>query len=150
MEKQQIVEALRKAGLRATPQRIAICEMLTESHDHPTANDIYIELKGKYPSLSLATIYNTLDVLVGMGLVNALGSIGDDKVHFDADVSPHINLACVKCHKIVDATSNFITQLNEEINKNSGFELFGSRILYYGHCPECQTKINQINVIQPV
>lgn len=150
MDKQQVTEALRKAGLRATPQRIAICELLTESHDHPTANDIYLELKEKFPSLSLATIYNTLDVLVGIGLVNALGSIGDDKVHFDADVSPHINLACVKCHKIVDATSDFIHQLNDEINKNSGFELFGSRILYYGHCPDCQTKINQITVNQPV
>ncbi|MDP3450318.1 MAG: Fur family transcriptional regulator, partial [Anaerolineaceae bacterium] len=125
MEKQQVIEALRKAGLRATPQRIAICELLTESDAHPTANDIYIELKQQFPSLSLATIYNTLDVLVGIGLVNALGSIGDDKVHFDADVSPHINLACVKCHKIVDATSNFINQLNDEINKKSGFELFG-------------------------
>jgi Fur family peroxide stress response transcriptional regulator len=150
MDKKQVIEALRKAGLRATPQRIAICELLTESHAHPTANDIYLELKEKYPSLSLATIYNTLDVLVGIGLVNALGSIGDDKVHFDADVSPHINLACVKCHKIVDATSSFINQLNDEINKNSGFELFGSRILYYGHCPECQLKVNQISLIQPI
>lgn len=142
MEKLNVIEALRKAGLRATPQRIAICELLTESHSHPTATDIYVELKEQFPSLSLATIYNTLDVLVGIGLVNALGSIGDDKVHFDADVSPHINLACLKCHKIVDATSNFINQLNDEINKNSGFELFGSRILYYGHCPECQNKVN--------
>ncbi len=150
MEKQQVIEALRKAGLRATPQRIAICELLTESDAHPTANDIYIELKQQFPSLSLATIYNTLDVLVGIGLVNALGSIGDDKVHFDADVSPHINLACVKCHKIVDATSNFINQLNDEINKKSGFELFGSRILYYGHCPECQNKISQNSVMQPI
>lgn len=150
MEKQQVIEALRKAGLRATPQRIAICELLTESDAHPTANDIYRELKQQFPSLSLATIYNTLDVLVGIGLVNALGSIGDDKVHFDADVSPHINLACVKCHKIVDATSNFINQLNDEINKKSGFELFGSRILYYGHCPECQNKISQNSVIQPI
>lgn len=150
MEKQKILEILHKAGLRATPQRIAICELLTESHNHPTANDIYLDLKVKYPSLSLATIYNTLDVLVGIGLVNALGSVGDDKVHFDADISPHINLACIRCHKIVDANSPFINQLNIEINKNSGFELFGSRIMYYGHCPECQNEIQKNNINQPV
>jgi Fur family transcriptional regulator, peroxide stress response regulator len=150
MEKQEILEVLHKAGLRVTPQRIAICELLTESHNHPTANDIYLALKEKYPSLSLATIYNTLDVLVGIGLVNALGSIGDDKVHFDANVSPHINLACIRCHKIVDATSAFINQLNIEIISNSGFELFGSRILYYGHCPECQIEIQHNTVIQPI
>ena len=143
MQNQKILKSLHKAGLRVTPQRIAICEMLMGSSAHPTANEIYRELKEKYPSLSLATIYNTLDVLVGIGLVNALGSIGDDKVHFDADVSPHINLACIKCHKIVDTSSNFIHQLDEEINKNSGYELFGSRILYYGHCPECQLELDQ-------
>jgi len=138
MIKQGILEVLHKAGLRATPQRIAICELLMESHDHPTANDIYHELKEFYPSLSLATIYNTLDVLVGIGLVNALGSIGDDKVHFDADDSPHINLACVKCHKIKDATSSYIDQLDQEINKVSGYKILGSRIVYYGYCPSCQ------------
>ena len=138
MEKQGILDVLHKAGLRATPQRIAICEMLLESHTHPTANEIYLDLKEKYPSLSLATIYNTLDVLVGIGLVNTLGSIGDDKVHFDADLNPHINLACIKCHKIIDTTSSFINQLDLEMNKKSGFQIFGSRILYYGFCPECQ------------
>lgn len=149
MEKQEILTVLHQAGLRATPQRIAICELLADSHSHPTANDIFQNLKNNHPSLSLATIYNTLDVLVGIGLVNALGSIGDDKVHFDADVSPHINLACIKCHKIVDAPSEYITQLNEEINRISGYELFGSRILYYGHCPECQKELKQIAISQP-
>lgn len=150
MEKREIYDILHNAGLRVTPQRIAICELLTASHAHPTANDIFQELKAKYPSLSLATIYNTLEVLVGIGLVNALGSVGDDKVHFDADMSPHINLACIRCHKIVDTTSPYINQLNIEINKNSGFELFGSRIMYYGHCPECQKEIQKNNVIQSV
>ncbi len=138
MEKQGILDVLHKAGLRATPQRIAICELLLESHTHPTANEIYMDLKEKYPSLSLATIYNTLDVLVGIGLVNTLGSIGDDKVHFDADLNPHINLACVKCHEIIDTTSSFIDQLSLEINNKSGYKIFGSRILYYGYCPNCQ------------
>lgn len=142
MGDQAFINVLRQAGLRITPQRIAICEMLAASDRHPTANEIYLDLKEKYPSLSLATIYNTLDVLVGMGLVNALGSIGDDKVHFDANLSPHINLACVRCHKIVDTTSEFVKQLDAEINQESGYELFGSRILYYGHCPECQQEIN--------
>lgn len=142
MEEKEFIEVLHQAGLRITPQRIAICEALTATDSHPTANEIFLSLKEKYPSISLATIYNTLDVLVGMGLVNTLGSIGDDKVHFDANLSPHINLACVRCHKIVDTTSEFIKQLDAEINRDSGFELFGSRILYYGHCPECQQEIN--------
>lgn len=130
--------SLHRAGLRITPQRIAICKVLAENKDHPSAGDLYDALKVDYPSISLATIYNTLDVLVGLGLVNALGSIGDDKVHFDADTHPHINLACTKCHKITDLPSNFVDQLDQEISRQSGYQLMGSRLLYYGICPRCQ------------
>lgn len=132
------VEILHKAGMRITPQRLAICKLITETDSHPTANNIYLELKKQYPSLSLATVYNTLDVLVAIGAVNMLGSIGDDKVHFDGNTIPHINLACVRCHKIVDVSSDLINQMDTEINQNSGYRLLGSRVLYYGICPECQ------------
>jgi len=138
---QDFPQLLHQAGLRVTPQRVAICQLLANTETHPTANDIFLELKDKYPSLSLATIYNTLDVLVGMGAVNALGSIGDDKVHFDGNTSPHINLACIKCHKIVDLHTKEINQLDEEINQRSGFKVMGSRVLYYGVCPDCQKLI---------
>ncbi len=138
---QDFPQLLHQAGLRVTPQRLAICQLLANTETHPTANDIFLELKDKYPSLSLATIYNTLDVLVGMGAVNALGSIGDDKVHFDGNTSPHINLACIKCHKIVDLHTKEINQLNTEINQRSGFKVLGSRVLYYGICPDCQKLI---------
>lgn len=138
---QDFPQLLHQAGLRVTPQRVAICQLLANTETHPTANDIFLELKDKYPSLSLATIYNTLDVLVGMGAVNALGSIGDDKVHFDGNTSPHINLACIKCHKIVDLHTKEINQLNTEINQRSGFKVLGSRVLYYGICPDCQKLI---------
>jgi len=137
-----LLEVLQKAGLRATPQRAAICELLARSKDHPTANDIYSVLKTKYPSLSLATVYNTLDVLVGMGLVNALGSIGDDRVHFDANLSPHINLVCTNCHKVMDAESDCVTDLDAELSRKSGYRLEESRILYFGICPECQKQLN--------
>lgn len=138
---QDFSQLLHQAGLRVTPQRIAICEMLIHTEAHPTANDIYTELKDQYPSLSLATIYNTLDVLVGMGAVNALGSIGDDKVHFDGNTSPHINLACVKCHKIVDLPSPNILAMDDEIHQHSGYQVLGSRVLYYGICPDCQKNV---------
>jgi Fur family peroxide stress response transcriptional regulator len=129
---------LHKAGLRVTPQRLAICQLLAETKSHPTANEIFLQLKERFPSISLATIYNTLDVLVGMGVVNALGSIGDGKVHFDGDTSPHINLACMFCHTIIDVESSYVNQIDADIADNSGYRLLGSRVLYYGICPDCQ------------
>lgn len=137
--KTKIIDLLHRAGLRATPQRVAICELLTITDTHPTSIEIYEQLKELYPSLSLATIYNTLDVLVEMGYVNMLGSIGDDNVHFDGNISPHVNLACIHCHKIIDLQSDLVDQLDSEINQNSGYRVLGARVLYYGVCPQCQS-----------
>lgn len=138
MKQNKLTEVLHKAGMRLTPQRMAICELLATTHDHPTANGIYNQLKTQYPSLSLATVYNTLDMLVGIGLVNALGSIGDDTVHFDGNLSPHINLACQNCQTIFDVESDCVNELNSEIANRSGFDIRGSRILYFGICPDCK------------
>ena len=135
-----LTSALQGAGMRLTPQRTSICELLVNSHEHPTASMIYEELKPHFSSLSLATVYNTLDTLVGLGVVNALGHAGDDSVHYDADTEPHVNLACLSCSKIVDIPSEHVTHLDAEITAASGFKLLGARLLYYGLCPDCQKK----------
>lgn len=131
------MKRLKESGLRITPQRIAICDLLVGSETHPTATELYEQLKPQHPSLSLATVYNTLDVLVGVGMVNALGSLGDDRVHFDANLSPHINLACVKCHKIVDTHSDCTDALDQEVAQKTGFRISGSSLLFFGTCPQC-------------
>ena len=133
-----LMKTLKDAGLRITPQRIAICKTLAESTDHPTASTIYEKIKAYYPSLSLATVYNTLDILVAHGKVNVLGDAGDGKVHFDANTDPHMNLACIKCHSVVDISSKFANLMDEEIVQSSGYNLLGSRVIYYGICPACQ------------
>lgn len=135
-----LTSALRQAGMRLTPQRASICEMLVESEEHPTAAMIYETLKPRFSSLSLATVYNTLDALVSLGVVNVLGHAGDDTVHYDADTEPHVNLACLSCSKIVDIPSEHVTHLDAEISAASGYKLLGARVLYYGLCPACQKK----------
>ena len=88
-----LTTALRQAGMRITPQRIAICKLLVETDTHPTAAAIYNKIRTQYPSLSLTTVYNTLDTLADLGAVHVLGHAGDDTVHYDADTTPHVNLA---------------------------------------------------------
>jgi len=136
----RLLEALRQAGLRLTVQRRAICRYLAESDEHPTVQDIYQALKPRYPSLSLATVYNTVDLLVQLGAIHALGTAGDDAVHYDADVSPHVNLACIRCHRVVDLPSTQVQELEEEVRQRSGYRVLGARVLYYGLCPQCQAE----------
>jgi Fur family peroxide stress response transcriptional regulator len=114
--------------------------LLDESKDHPTAQMIYEQLSSKYTSLSLATVYNTLEALVTLGAINALGTAGDEAVHYDADTEPHVNLACISCHRVIDLPSEFIHALDGEVAEKSGYRLLGTRVLYYGLCPQCQSE----------
>ena len=135
-----LTTSLKGAGMRMTPQRAAICANLAERDDHPSAAMIYDDLRPQFESLSLATVYNTLDALAKLGVINSLGGAGDGKVHYDADTEPHVNLACISCNKIVDIPSSHVQELDEEITSTSGYKLLGARVLYYGLCPECQEK----------
>jgi Fur family transcriptional regulator, peroxide stress response regulator len=136
----QLTDALQKAGLRQTPQRIAICRFLANSSEHPTANMIHEALQEEYPSLSLATVYNTLETLVKLGAINTLGAAGDEGVRYDADTSPHVNLACTQCGKVVDLPSQHARALESEIAALSGYQMRGARLLYFGLCPTCQRR----------
>lgn len=129
---------LKQAGLRLTPQRLAICRVLAESKDHPTAMMIYHELLPQFPTLSLATVYKTLHVLKSMGLVHTLGDAGDGAEHFDADLTPHINLVCVRCHRVVDFDEQLVHEIQNIVEQRSGYEVQGARIVYYGLCPDCK------------
>lgn len=140
MNTNKLITTLRESNMRITPQRLAICELLGSTDQHPTAQQIYEELRPRFPSMSLATVYNTLDTLVQLGAVNALGSAGDDSVHYDADTGPHINLACISCHRVIDLPSDFVEDLDREVEDHSGYDLLGARILYYGICPDCKSK----------
>ena len=141
-EETRLIEALREAGLRLTPQRIAICRFLAGTDTHPTAQDVYQALKPAFPSLSLATVYNTLEALVSLGAIHALGDAGDDTTHYDADITPHINLVCIRCHRVIDVPNETVAALEEEAAKQSGYRILGARVVYYGLCPDCQRAEN--------
>jgi len=143
MNSEHLVLTLRNAGLRLTPQRLAICEYLAGSEAHPTAAMIYEALKPEMPSLSLMTVYNTLNALADLGAIQALGQAGDDTVHYDPDTEPHVNLVCVSCHKIVDLPCKHLAALRREVDAESGYHLVGEQVLFYGLCPDCQRKSDQ-------
>ena len=133
-----LVKQLKEVGLRVTPQRLAIYRALAMSDAHPTAQELFEQLYRKLPSLSPATVYNTLQTLVRHGLIHEIGEAGDGAIHYDANPAPHINLICTRCHRVEDFFDVSFDGFAEEVIDRSGYQVQGMRIAYYGLCPRCQ------------
>jgi len=133
-----LVERLKEVGLRVTPQRLAIYRALVVSAEHPTAQALFEQLQPALPSLSQATVYNTLQALVRHGLVQEIGEAGDGAVHYDANPTPHVNLICTRCHRVEDFFDVPLTGVVERVVAESGYQVQGMRVAYYGLCPRCQ------------
>jgi Fur family peroxide stress response transcriptional regulator len=132
--------ALRAAGLRMTPQRLAVYRFLVGRRGHPTAHEVYERLLPAFPSLSRATVYNTLQTLAHRGLVVDLGAAGDGAAHFDGDRSPHAHLVCTQCHAIDDFADRALAALPVRAARRSGYVVRGARLVYYGLCPRCRRR----------
>ena len=130
------MEKYRGIGLKLTPQRLAILEFLDGNREHPSAEEIYKAMSKKFPTMSFATVYNTLEKLRQRGNIQEL-TIDPDKKHFDPDAKPHHHLICIGCKKIVDIHQKFKLPLSSE--DHEGFEIIGNHIEFYGLCPKCRS-----------
>ena len=122
-------------GLKLTPQRLAILDYLDGNFDHPTAEDIYADIREKFPTMSFATVYKTLETLKGKGCLQEL-TIDKERKHFDPDTGKHHHLICVTCKKIVDIKKEFPIEMPIEDHNN--FEVLDTNIEFYGICPVCK------------
>ena len=137
MNDQELFALFRKNGYKVTTQRLAIYKFMLTKKDHPTADQIYQELKTDYPTLSLGTIYKTLHTLKELGLIQELGfNVGS--IRYDPDMELHINLVCPKCGKIDDYKTENVRKLWKAIISNLGVKPIGQRIDIYYECDDCK------------
>lgn len=141
MNVDELVTRLRADGHKLTPQRLAIIEALAASHAHPTAYEIYDEVRARYPMLGLATVYKTLDLLTSMGEVVQTG-LGASGTRYEPNLQPHVNLVCRKCGRVVDmdlvgddrAPMAWVV----DVAAQAGFTIQGGHIEYFGVCAACR------------
>lgn len=127
-------ELLKGNNLKFTKTRKEIYSYLKSTYSHPSAFDVYKEVKKKLPGISYATVYNVLNLFIEKGIIKEI-STHEDKKRFDGDVSQHIHLICKECGKIEDLPlndSSFIITVKEH-----GWEVEDSALNVYGICPEC-------------
>jgi Fur family transcriptional regulator, peroxide stress response regulator len=122
---------------KMTPQRLAILDYLKDNIEHPSAETIFKAIKEKFPTMSFATVYNTLSTLSKTSKLREL-TIDPEKRRFDPNLEPHHHLICIKCGKIVDVKVDYGLKLPYAVKK--GFEIVGNHIEFYGICQDCNVK----------
>ena len=134
---EQLASKLKTLGIRLTPQRLAIAEVVINSGDHPSVKEIYERVKAFFPYITLATVYSTLRLLERAGVVRELPF--QKQSRYDANLSPHANLVCVGCGGLVDAPvgQKMVAELRDLLEQSTDFEFTGQRVDFYGWCPNC-------------
>ena len=143
MTKESIISQVRKKGLKVTPQRLAIIDVLIEQGDlHPGASLVYKKAKKKKKSLSLSTTYATLNALSRHGIIKTLQF---DKMEdrYEGNLEGHINLICERCRKILDYRVPIMVD-QRKVARKTGFSVTDTRLEYYGLCRECREEKGSI------
>ncbi|TDF94186.1 peroxide-responsive transcriptional repressor PerR [Paenibacillus piri] len=133
---EQALTKLKVTGVRMTPQRHAILAYLLNTMTHPTADEIYKALAPRFPSMSVATVYNNLKVFIEVGLIREM-TYGDHSSRFDADMSDHYHALCEQCGKLVDFAYKPLDDLERTAGLETGFLVKSHRVEVYGLCSEC-------------
>lgn len=135
---QTLLGKLQARGSRITSHRLALLRLLAASQGHPNAAQLYEALRVQFPTISLATVYKTLDLLKEEGEVLEIPLRGES--HYDGNKPyPHPHLICTRCGKILDGDEvRVLDAINQEIQQKYAFKVAQSQLVFYGICRECQ------------
>ena len=121
-------------------KRQALLDALCATHEHPTAEMLYNQLKGEYPELSLGTVYRNLGVLVQEGLVQSVGHINGQE-RYDAITCSHPHFVCKNCHRVMDLElPDTVSSMFDEIDKGMHCAPQGYSLTINGLCDECRAQ----------
>ena len=132
----EMVDLFRRDGLKVTPQRELIFELLWEAPEHPTADAIYAEARTRMPTMSLRTVYQTLNDLAAMGEIQQL-DLGTGAARFDPNTDVHHHLVCNRCGKVRDLYADY-TAVSVPAGADEGFQVGAAEVVFRGLCAECR------------
>lgn len=123
-------------SLGFTKQRQAVLQVIRESNEHLTANEVFDEARRLLPGISFATVYNSLRYLKNEGLIGEV-RFGTDAARYDRKLTRHDHAICNNCGKLVDLELSIPVGLIEEAADLSKFEAESIELTLRGLCPEC-------------
>jgi Fe2+ or Zn2+ uptake regulation protein len=136
----ELLERLAHSGLRQTPQRHQVYQVLVEHRDHPTAEEVFMRVKQKTPDISLATVYNCLDALVKCSVVKQV-NVDRGATRYCPNMMEHSHFHCEQCGSVFD-----IELVDPLVAAGAtvpqGFQVKHLDLTLRGVCPACAQKRN--------
>ncbi len=130
--------ALESNGQRFTEQRAAVFRFLASTDMHPTADEVFLAVREEVPVISLATVYKSLETLVGCGLAMKL-TYGDGSARYDGRTDPHHHARCLTCSKVFDVPGHPGPAPPSAVDEApDGFRVTGYRLEVTGYCADCR------------
>ena len=127
----------KEAGIRITPQRETIYSFLASEGGHPSADDVYREVKRKLSNVSFDTVHRTLSLFSDIGLIKTVEGHGRPK-RFDPTTEEHHHFQCVKCGGITDFNSRELDRIKVPADIKKRFIVTGKKVVIEGICGACR------------
>jgi Fur family ferric uptake transcriptional regulator len=131
------VATLKKKGLKLTPQRILITDIIHDAKGHITAHEIIGHVREKMPGVNKSTIYRTLDILEQAGCVYKSEQDNEFIYHHDHD-GHHHHLKCSRCGRIISCDESIFSTVQKTMMKKYGFQADFKHLIVSGLCGDCR------------
>jgi Fe2+ or Zn2+ uptake regulation protein len=144
----QAVERLRRVGLKVTGPRVMLLAAIEQDRSHPTAEQLYETLRADHPSLSLSTVYQTLDAFLRTGLCRRVSDTGD-RLRVDGTPQDHDHAVCRACGTIFDIDRQLFPRPAPPRQLPRGLTVTGLRVEYDVVCASCRQTATREEAVVP-
>ncbi len=135
----KIAAMLRQKGYKLTPQRKTLLHVISRSQNHLTPSDIYQRVRKCHPGIGLVTVYRTLEILTGIGLICEVHTGGNRRSYLLRRPSGHHHhLICSDCGRVVDFTDCDLSGLEQRLSQETAFTIDGHLLEFSGRCQNCK------------
>jgi Fe2+ or Zn2+ uptake regulation protein len=142
-------ETIAGHGLRMTEQRRAVYDELMAQRDHPTAVEVFMRVKGKMPTISLATVYNCLETLTGCGLVKHVHHDREPS-RYCANLDEHAHLFCENCGSVTDLPMRARRKAEDIWELPQNVVINRREVSFRGLCPTCSNSLPASETTFPI
>ena len=125
--------------MKYSKQREAVLNAVLWSNGHPNAETVYENVRKEIPHISLGTVYRNLNLLVEKGMIKKI-YMPSQSDRFDKELEHHDHIYCEGCHQLFDISTSNLNEINQIVEKETGFQILSHDIVFQGLCKNCQKK----------